>query len=445
MRRRVALVLLGSSLVAASAVAQAPLAPDQPLPPGHPPLEAPGAAPPPAGPDQPHAQHGEPEPDEAGPATHIPRGSIEARIVDADGKPLGGTEVRLGILYQTIAEGERRSERRARADGQGIVRFSGLEGGSAHSYRVTVAAGPATYAAPPITLHPEMGHFVLLHVYPIVQDIESALVGISSFIYIEPRDDVFQFEAMYRIFNIGKVTFVPRDLTLQLPEGVKAITAQESMSDVRFIPVDGGVRLEGTIGPGQHDVGFRFQLTNEHDETRHIRISLPPRVAEARVLVEASRGMELRVDGFGAAEPTTNQNGERVLATSRQLTRGEEPMAELLIALTGIPTPGPGRWYALVIALGFAGAGIASAAARRDGARRQALAPEDRVAAQKILIDELVRLEAAHARGDVGPRTYAEARRVLLDALARLQPEPGAAGEREVARRRRAKASPASV
>jgi hypothetical protein len=44
----------------------------------------------------------------------------------------------------------------------------------------------------------------------------------------------------------------------------------------------------------------------------------------------------------------------------------------------------------------------------------------DLVEAREALLDEIVALERAHKKGDVGPKTYARVRASLLDALARI-------------------------
>jgi hypothetical protein len=147
-------------------------------------------------------------------------------------------------------------------------------------------------------------------------------------------------------------------------------------------------------------------------------------VADIRVVAQAAPGMTLQVDGFDAAEPTTDANGQRMLFTTKQMQKGDAQMPELSVTLSGLPTPGAGQWVAVALAAALAGFGMISA--RRAPAQPQRLAREDVESAQEILLDELVRLERARQSQQIGPSTYETARRRLVDALARLQ--DGSAG-----------------
>ena len=399
------------------------------LPSGHPPLDA---AAKPA-----RDQEFTPLPDSSSPDKQLPSGSIRARILDSKQAPLANTDVRLGILHQTIAEGEARDQRGARTDAEGWVRFDGLKVGSDFSYRVTVAHGAATYASPPFNLSREFGHSVLLHIYPVVRDVTQALVGMRGYVSVEPRDDVFQFEAMFQIFNIGPVTWVPDGVTIDLPSGYKAAKGEESMSDVRFETDDErGFRLAGTISPGQHQASFRFQVPREGGDEATFRLSLPPHVAEQQVITLSAQGMSLSVDGFPTARPATTQNGQRILGTARRLHQGEEQMRHLVISLTGIPGPGPARWVATALAAAAALGGLLFAWQNRAsaGGGFASLAKADAEQAKEILLTELVQLEAARAKDEIGPRTYDSARRSLLDALARLEASLVAAAQRTPSR-----------
>jgi hypothetical protein len=388
------------------------------LPSGHPPVDQQPSAKPA------RDQEFTPPPDSSSPDKQLPAGTIRARIVDPKEAPLAQTEVRLGILHQTIAEGEARDQRLAKTDAEGWVRFDGLKAGSDYSYRVTVARGVATYASGPFNLSREFGHSVLLHIYPVVRDVSQALVGMRGYVSVEPRDDVFQFEGMFQIFNIGPVSWVPDGVTIELPKDYKAAKGEESMSDVRFeTDDDRGLRLEGTISPGQHQASFRFQVPREGGDSATFRLSLPPHVAEQQVITLSAPGMSLNVDGFPAAKPATTQNGQRILGTARRLHQGEDQMRQLVITLAGIPGPGPARWVASAIAAAAALGGLLFAWQNRSGASRSlsSLAKADAEQAKEILLAELVQLEAARSKEEIGPKTYESARRSLLDALARLE------------------------
>jgi hypothetical protein len=237
---------------------------------------------------------------------------------------------------------------------------------------------------------------------------------------VDPRDDAFQFEAMFQVFNVGSVTWVPDGVTLQLPKDYRAFNSEESMNDTRFIEETGrGARMVGTFSPGQHELTFRFQVPSDEKETAEFVVQLPPHVAELRVMVPAAREMRLEVQGFNPAEPMTGQDGRRLLVVQRQLRPGEPEMRDVAIRLSGIPTPSSGRWIAVGLALSVILAGLFLTARDQKGA---GLVPvKDGERAQKLLLNELVALERAFADKEIGPRTYDQARRALLDALTRLE------------------------
>ncbi len=357
--------------------------------------------------------------DESSTASDLPKGSIEGVMLTPDGAPIPNVDVRIGIMFQRISEGESRSERTQRTNAEGRARFDGLNTGSDYSYRVTLKSGAAEYASMPFQLG-DVGHRVVLHVFPVTSDISQALIGMRSFLYIEPRDDVFVFEVLYRIFNLGNVTWVPKDLVLALPKGYKAFAGQRGMSDVTFEEAQGeGARLKGTFTPGQHDVSFRFQLPKSADSTEIFRISTLPRVAELRVIAEASSQMHLDVEGFEPVQVAANQQGKRVLVTRKLLEHGNELEQGFTVTLSGLPVPGYGRWVAVGLAVALAALGFGAAQGRVDlgGAGSKA---RDLKRARDVLLQELVEVERSREQGDLGPTAYADARRVLLNALARL-------------------------
>jgi hypothetical protein len=355
------------------------------------------------------------------PAADLPKGSVEALILDGQRAPLAGVEVRLSILFSRISEGENRTERVAKTDADGRVRFDGLTAASEYTYRVVVHSGPAEYNSGGFNLNERVGQRIRLHVFPVTRDIRSAMVGMRGFVYIEPRDDVFVIDVAYYVFNIGAVTWVPENIVMRLPEGFKAFSTQPSESTGGWELAEGeGARLKGTFPPGRENIGFRFQVPKSADSTVSFRVGALPRTAELRVIAVASTQMHLNVEGFEAPQVASNQQGNRVLVTRKLLQRGDELDGGVSIVLDGIPVPGNGRWVALAIAAALAAIGLASAWGymRLDPDDRRQV--QDLASARELLLRELVDVERARRKGQLGPRAHAEAQRTLLDALARL-------------------------
>jgi hypothetical protein len=341
-------------------------------------------------------------------------------IADPDEKPLAGREVRLEILSQKISEGEQRSTKLGKTDAEGRARFTGLATTGFNSYQVVVPSAPAEFASPQVRLRDNIGHRVLVHVFPSTSDI-TRTVAMGIFVSIETRDDVFQLDVVLHVFNVSRMAWVPQDIVFALPEGFKAFSGEEAMFDTRVEQLEGrGGVLKGTYPPGERKVRFRFQLPKPTETEVSFTIGLPPRVAQAQVVATASPQMNLEVaDGFPSAEVTKSQQGDRLLNTMRVIKRGEDPIRSLALTLTGLHVPGPGRWVAVFIALGFAGLGVF--AARGDLSLASAEKAEgDRERARELILKELVDIERAKAAGKLGPNAYERAHRALVDALTRI-------------------------
>jgi hypothetical protein len=363
----------------------------------------------------------QPPPDKVAPAADLPPGDVEVHLVDPKDKPLPATHFRLAILRQDVATGDSKEERDATTDGAGAFTFRDLARSSSYSYRVLVPHDAATYASESFHLDETAGRRVLVHVFPVTRDLREALVGIRGVLFVEPREDVFHIEANFQVLNVGGVSWVPEGVHIELPEGAKAFRAADSMNDARVERNGSGpVELLGTFSPGQHEVGFTFQLDNHHDSARTFRIELPPHVAEIRVVAEAGKGTSLVVDGFPDAEPMQGQDGSRLLVTGRQLARGEPALDKVSIALADLPVPSAGRWYAVALAFVVAIGGVLQALRRKNAPGKTAARSDDAEEASELILDELVSLERAHRAERIGPRTYAETRVELLDALARI-------------------------
>lgn len=373
--------------------------------------------------------HGEEDPDEArSPHAHggmdsppedgaledpsIPVGTISVHVADATGKPMPDTDVTLGILYNSVAKGESRKRVAKSTDATGRAVFPSLETGTGVAYRAMVTKDGATFAVPPFQLPAKRGMRALLHVYPVTSDVKEAVVATQAILYAEVKDDRVQIQEAFRIYNLGRTAWVPKDYVVPLPPGFTAFATQQGMTDVGIDAVPGqGVKLRGTIGPGQHVLEFRWQLPYSGQADVSFDVGMPANVAAARVIAPASKGMTLEVPGFPLPQSTSDGMGQRALVTEKQMLREGPALSSVTVSIKGLPTVGPGRVVATLLAVGGIILGIVSATNRPKRTIKRAQR-------EKLLAD-LADLERARERGDVGPKTYVRARREILDDIAR--------------------------
>jgi hypothetical protein len=401
-----------------------------PMPPGHPMVVDDGDG---AGEENPHGAAGSPH---GGGAPHgatqggqgaqqeipedgtmedpsLAKGSVEIHIADPSGKPLPKTEVTLGIIYNSVAKGESRKRVTAVTDDVGTARFKDLDTGSGVAYRPMVLKDGATFSVTPFQLGLKSGIRALLHVYPVTSDLEQTLVVSQSMLYAEVKDDRIQIQQALKIYNFGRNAWVPPpDNIVALPENYTAFATQQGMTDVGAdaIPKK-GIRLRGTFSPGQHVIEFKWQLPYTGEAEVKFDVGMPPHLAAARIIAPAARGMGLEVDGFDTPKPSTDGMGQRALVTEKQLRRDDPPVKSIHVTLKGLPTEGPGKIIATMLALGGLATGLVF------GVRKPP--PRNTKRERQQLLAALESLETAHRDGSVGPKTYERARRELIDELAR--------------------------
>jgi hypothetical protein len=374
----------------------------------------------------------------------LPPGVIVATIKDAQDKPIPRAPLTLGVLHSSVAKGDSRERFARETDETGSARFEGLSLGSGTTYRVSTTRGPATYAHPPFPLGDRVGKRVVVHAYETSAQLEDLPVAMQTVVYVSLREDAIQVEQLITVFNLGPVAWTP-DLTISLPRGFKAFNKQEAMSDARAEEVSGtGIALRGTFPPGREELDFRYQIPLDDEARQAFKIELPGHTMQARVMAEASKTMGLEVSGFPPPQRTESREGKHLLVTERQATRAGGGVGALDVTLSGLPTPGPGRWAAVALAIMALGAGLFYVLQRGEGGSFDEDALHDLAEAREALLGEIVALERAHKVGEVGPKTYTRVRASLLDALARIvrmleaarpKPPPPRPGQRRPKRR----------
>jgi hypothetical protein len=360
-----------------------------------------------------------PEDTEQADATMAP-GSIVVDLRDADDRPIAREVVTLGVLTNSIAKGDSRRHVQMPTDERGRSLFTDLDTASNIAYRVSAGYQGGSFAAAPFQLQQAKAMRVVLHVYPVTRDIRAAVIVCEATLALELRDDRVQVEQALTFYNLGRIAWQPDDVHMLLPEGFTAFDAQTTMSDQGVDQGGGGAKLRGTFAPGRHAVQFRFQVPWSGDKDVDFEMGLPPHVAIARVMMPATAQIKLAATGFPAAEVRRDAQGQGFLLTERRLRPDDAPLTVLSVGLHDLPSPGPGRLVATLLAACGVGVGLVFSA--RKGQRPRVVGGPK--AARNALLEELAELERARAAGDVGPRSYERARRELLDALARTLMKP---------------------
>ncbi|MFP6683796.1 MAG: hypothetical protein VB934_03750, partial [Polyangiaceae bacterium] len=357
------------------------------LPPGHPPTgkPAPGSLPPghppaPKAPGHPPPANGQGratiQPDRVLVDQSLPAGTVLVAIVNPQGAPIAKSPISLTTLENTVEKGESSSSRAVTANGRGRYRFEGLKTGRGISYRVTSSKGSANFSSSPFGLKDKHGVRVLLHVYPPTSDLANTLFVMEAFVVLDVKQDTVGVNHMLRTLNFGRKAYTPKNVTLKLPPEARAFSAQENPQGVGMVETgDGSIELVGTYPPGQAEITYRYSLPLSGSSDLALELPLPPRVVQATVMVGAGPGMTMNIAGFPAPKPARRRDGQRVLKTSRQpdMSSGVRGVLKktspevLAVRISGIPTPGPGRWVALALALlAAAGGGLGLQRHRRD-------------------------------------------------------------------------------
>jgi hypothetical protein len=349
----------------------------------------------------------------------LPAGTVVVTIKDGNDVPVPHAVVRLAVLHSTVAKGDTSQEITRETGDDGAARFDGLSAGSGYSYRASTVRGSASYGSATFGLGQKAGKRATVHAYEASGKLDNnVLVVMESLVILSLREDAIQVEELLNVVNMGRVAWLA-DQPFELPRGFYGFNKQDGGDDARVEELAGqGAAIRGTFPPGQRRLQFTYKVPLGGDGTQTLHLRLPNRVSMSRVAAEASAKMTLKVAGFPAAKPVDARDGKRVVVTDFA-ARAPGDASNLDITLTGLPTRGPGRWIAVVLAVVAFLAGVAYFAQSGDAALDED-ARRDLIEAREALLGEIVALERAHKSGEVGPKTYARVRASLLDALARI-------------------------
>lgn len=351
----------------------------------------------------------------------MPAGSIGIMLRDGQRQPVRDQRVVLRIVKESIEQGNTESELETSTNDQGYAGFLQQPTTSHYRYEVVARMGGAKYSSGPFTLDERHGKLVSLYVYPTTENLSDTFIYSRALYVIHPRDDVFDIQGLYRFENTNPLTWIAKDYVIQLPPGAQAFRAGNPSGDLRASQRGDGMAISGTFSPGQHELSFSYQLPNEGSSTAQLLLPLPPHNADLKAILEASKTMTFSVAGTSSPRETRGQDGQRALmVVADYLGSGGAPPTMLRATISGLPARSWGAVIAAIIAGAVALLGIAFAASSGPGDGTK-LPEQDRKQARDLLLQELLLLERAFERQQIGPKTYEQTRRQLVDAIARLE------------------------
>jgi hypothetical protein len=132
-------------------------------------------------------------------------------------------------------------------------------------------------------------------------------------------------------------------------------------------------------------------------------------------MMPATSDIKLVAEGFPPTEVRHDQQGQSFLVTERRLRPEDPKLTSVSLGIHDLPTPGPGRLLATLLAACGVGVGLVLAMSARGGTSTGSQSKSSRTS----ILEELAELERGRETGEVGPKTYERVRRELIDALAR--------------------------
>lgn len=282
----------------------------------------------------------EPAPDVVVDDATLPAGTVRVTVLDADGLPIPRAPIALEtVIVRARADAlDVVAKDSAVADEKGVVTFPKVRVAADLRHVVSTPRGDGTFATEPFTLGAKSGKRVVVHAYETVRDLAHALVAMQTLTALFVRADKIEVEVLYRIYNIGRVAWVPENVRVAFPPGVDGFFASDLGMAVRTADITrAGFTITGTVTPGKHELQYHYEVPRDPSGAQRLVLDQPPRVAQARVVLDASGAARLAVAGFPEAKETKVGDGVPALVTDRTVSRADGGVKSLDITFAGDP------------------------------------------------------------------------------------------------------------
>ncbi len=219
---------------------------------------------------------------------------------------LAGAVVTLRETVQNVAEGDAKRQHVERTGADGRVSSAASTPVCERSFGSPRT--PWALTTPSRIFRPgeRAGHRVVVPVFESTSDPADAMVGMRGFAHVQLREES-SCSTPSGLLAGAQDLGAQRGVRLDLPAGLQAF------ENVPNTAADGehGAKLIGSFPPGQKDARMSFHFSAGRAESESFHFSLPPHVAEVRVITETATRHDVACTWFGArsggARPGRNE------------------------------------------------------------------------------------------------------------------------------------------
>jgi hypothetical protein len=299
------------------------------------------------------------------PSDNVKAGSVELKVLDADGKPMAGVGVEIGH-----AAGKGIETVHAVTDDRGVAHFAELKADTTTVYAALVASNGLRIGTPTFALEAKRGAVGEIKLPGRTDSLSVLRIASSSRMLVELREEAIGVLQNLVIENTSDKIFDPgpRGLFIPLPEGFTGAEKLPGGSDIE-IKEGVGVFLHAPILPvastgTSTQVRLGYVLATHETRTFEIVVPMPVGLQGGLVLIPADHPIGLAAPGLRTRASERDDNGNEL----RIFELDAVPAGQALhLTVLGLPTHSQtGRWIAAVLAgLLVAGGVVASRRPRR--------------------------------------------------------------------------------
>ncbi|HZL20981.1 MAG TPA: hypothetical protein VFG23_24820 [Polyangia bacterium] len=362
----------------------------------------------------------------------LPAGTLEVRVLDESGAPIGNHAVLLGMIDQN----NKIDVRHGKSDGAGLARFTGLPTGDTTGYAAVVEWHGTRLGTAPFPMPSSGGARAEIRALARTADPSVMTIGAGARIVVQMHEDTLQFLELFPFENNSDKMFDPGPgaIEIPLPSGFVSAQAQENERKID-VRQNHGMAVHGAFTPKRatlgttaknagHEVTFGFVLPY-HGRTRDFVQPMPNGIGPFTLITEQIPG--LTVSGRGIGERQERELGGRKYWVMP--VDAVPPGGSVSFVLDGLPsTDATGRNAAGILALALVAAAIVFGRRPKEAGKRAQVADqrEQLVDRREALYADLVAFETTTRGGGAPPP---ERRKQLVGRLEQVYRELAALDE----------------